>query len=100
MVWIEADSLPEECAACREKDCYNCDSAQQRWQLSRVEELRLRRRALEAAQERIRRQIQAIDDELMPMTDSQRTVAAIQPEKPEGLFKDYMARRQEIGDTQ
>lgn len=35
--YIEADPLPECCIGCKE-DCYNCDEAGERWQLSPKDE--------------------------------------------------------------
>ena len=64
MEWIEADILPKECAACQEEDCYNCDSAEKRWFLSREDALRLRRKGLVRAIERLQRIIEEIDKEL------------------------------------
>lgn len=59
MEWIEANPLPEECRNCREEDCYNCDTAGKRWYLSPEEELRLRRKSLKKAIERLQREQQA-----------------------------------------
>lgn len=72
MEWIEADPIPEACVNCQEEDCYNCDTAGERWQLSRVDELKLRRKQLVKAIERLQREIHAIDMELLPFSDEQR----------------------------
>jgi len=64
MEWIEKNPLPTECQGCAEEDCYNCDMAGERWYLTEVDELRLRRRSLERAIERMQRQIAEIDDKL------------------------------------
>lgn len=72
MKWIEADPLPEECQSCQEKDCYNCDTAGKRWYLPREEELRLHRKRLIRSIERLQRQVQAIDRELLHFTDQQK----------------------------
>ena len=45
-------------------DCYNCDTAGKRWYLSRADELRVKRKGLLKAIERLERQIKAIDAEL------------------------------------
>ena len=37
--YIEADPLPECCIGCKE-DCYNCDEAGERWQLSPKDEFK------------------------------------------------------------
>ena len=64
MEWIEADRLPKECEKCEEQDCYNCDVAGKRWTLSHTDELRLRKKSLLKAIERMQRQVKAIDAEL------------------------------------
>ena len=64
MEWIEANPLPPECVECQEEDCYNCDYAGERWTLSRADELRVRRKGLLKAIERLERQVKAIDAEL------------------------------------
>lgn len=72
MEWIEADPIPEACVNCQEEDCYNCDTAGERWQLSRDDELKLRRKQLVKAIERLQREIDAIDMALLPFSDEQR----------------------------
>ena len=64
MEWIEANPLPPECVGCREEDCYNCDYAGSRWMLSQADELRIRRKGIVKAIERLQRQLDAIDAEL------------------------------------
>ena len=64
MEWIEADPLPAECVNCQEEECYNCDYAGERWTLSKADELRVRRKGLLKAIERLQRQVKAIDAEL------------------------------------
>ena len=66
MKWIEADPLPVECQNCKEDDCYNCDYAGKRWYLPQEDQLRLKRMGLIKAMERLQRQINAIDEQLMP----------------------------------
>lgn len=73
MEWIEIDSIPAVCRNCQEEDCYNCDTAGERWQLSREDELRGRRKQLVKAIERLQSKIDAIDIELLPFADEQRT---------------------------
>ena len=63
MVYIEANPLPPECENCNE-DCYECDTAGKRWYLSKADELRIRRKGLIKAIERLERQIHEIDAEL------------------------------------
>lgn len=64
MEWLEADPLPKECQACSEDECYNCDYAGKRWYLSAADEMRIRRKGLIKAMERIQRQIKEIDSQL------------------------------------
>lgn len=64
MEWIEANPLPAVCQNCQEDDCYNCDYAGERWTLSKADELRVRRKGLLKAIERLQRQVKAIDAEL------------------------------------
>ena len=64
MEWIEADPLPPACQDCQEEDCYNYDHAGERWTLSQADELRVRRKGLLKAIERLQRQVKAIDAEL------------------------------------
>ena len=62
--YIEANPLPPECVGCQEEDCYNCDYAGKRWTLSQADELRIRRKGIVKAIERLQRQLDAIDAEL------------------------------------
>ena len=64
MEWIEANPLPAVCQNCQEEECYNCDYAGERWTLSKADELRVRRKGLLKAIERLQRQEKAIDAEL------------------------------------
>ena len=64
MEWIEANPLPAVCQNCQEDDCYNCDYAGERWTLSKADELRVKRKMLVKAIERLERQVKAIDAEL------------------------------------
>lgn len=64
MEWLEVIPLPAKCQTCRQTDCYNCDTALDRWILSPEDELRIRRRGMEKAIERLQKQIEAIDAEL------------------------------------
>ena len=85
--WKEANPLPERCIKCEEQatryfaaddaeklrmeteedfnyDCSSCDYALDRFYLSREDELRLRKKGLQKAIERLQRQIAEIDKEL------------------------------------
>ena len=69
MEWLEASPLPAECQNCEEEDCYNCDHAGKRWYLSAVDELRVRRKGLVKAVERLQRQIDDIDEKLAQLEE-------------------------------
>ena len=60
MIWQEQDPIPKECRYCK-KDCYNCDVAGKRWTLTQEDELRIQRKMLVKAVERLQRKIQEID---------------------------------------
>lgn len=64
MKWLEKHPLPEVCKKCQEEDCYNCDFTGERWYLTEVDELQLRRRSLERAIERMQQQIAEIDNRI------------------------------------
>lgn len=69
MEWKEVHPLPNACMRCKKEDCYNCEYAGHRWQLSHVEELQLRRKMLVKAIERLERQVVAVDEELKTIQD-------------------------------
>ena len=71
MKWIEANPLPSECQNCQEEECYNCDHAGKRWKLAQEDALRIRRKGLAKAMERLQKQIDEIDEILMPFTKQQ-----------------------------
>ena len=85
--WKEANPLPERCIKCEEQaeryyaaddaeklrmeteedfclDCGSCDYALDRFYLSREDELRIKKKGLQKAIERMQRQITEIDLEL------------------------------------
>lgn len=62
--YIEANPLSPVYQDCQEEDCYNCDHAGERWTLSQADELRIKRKGLLKAIERLKRQVKAIDAEL------------------------------------
>ena len=70
MKWKEIYPLPGVCQGCKQEDCYNCEYTGQRWSLSREEELKMRRKMLVRAIERLQRQVQEIDKEMMQMDSS------------------------------
>ena len=74
MNWIESDTIPAACRDCTEEDCYNCDTAGERWQLSHEDELKVCRKQMVQAIERLQRRIYSIDIELLPFTTEQRAV--------------------------
>ena len=86
MEWIEADPLPKACMDCQEEDCYNCDTAGERWQLSRNDELKLRRKQLVKAINRLQHEIDAIDIALLPFTHAQRAALEGRAEMTYDLF--------------
>ena len=86
MEWIEADQLPKACMDCQEEDCYNCDTAGERWQLSRNDELKLRRKQLVKAINRLQHEIDAIDIALLPFTHAQRAALEGRAEMTYDLF--------------
>ena len=74
MEWIEANPIPKACMDCQEEDCYNCDTAGERWQLSHEDELKVCRKQMVRAIDRLQRRIYSIDIELLPFTTEQRAV--------------------------
>lgn len=86
MEWVEADPIPKACMNCQEEDCYNCDAAGERWQLSRNDELKLRRKQLVKAIERLQHEIDAIDIALLPFTHAQRAALEGRAEMTYDLF--------------
>lgn len=86
MEWVEADPIPKACMDCQEEDCYNCDTAGERWQLSRNDELKLRRKQLVKAINRLQCEIDAIDMELLPFSAAQRTALEGRAEMTYDLF--------------
>ena len=67
MKWIEASQLPTACKNCVEEDCYNCDHAGNRWQLSQKDALLLRRKGLLRAVARLQQQLYAVEQELQAL---------------------------------
>ena len=86
MNWIESDTIPAACRDCTEEDCYNCDTAGERWKLSHEDELKVQRKQLVKAIERLQRKIDAIDMELLPFTDGQRAALEERAEMTYDLF--------------
>lgn len=86
MEWLEANPLPVECENCQEEDCYNCDYAGKRWYLSEEDELRVRRKGLVKAVERLQRQIKEIDMKLLPFTEQQKAALEGRIEMTYDLF--------------
>ena len=86
MEWIEVGPMPTVCQDCQEEDCYNCDTAGERWQLSRNDELKLRRKQLVNAINRLQRKVDAIDTKLLPFTDEHRAALNGNAEMTYDLF--------------
>lgn len=108
MDWIEVDPIPAACRSCHVGDCYNCDTAGERWQLSREDELKVRRKQMARAVERLQHKIFSIDLELLPFTAEQRAALNGHIEMSYDLFweclqvcfeNDRMAMYQNIWDT-
>ena len=74
MEWTERTPLPTVCRHCTAKDCYNCDFAGARWQLSREEELLLRQKSILHAIARLERQLADIDRELERLQSEENAV--------------------------
>ena len=64
MEWLEANPLPDACAKCKEEDCYNCEHAGERWNLSRKDELKNRKKLLVRAIARLQKLVEEIDKEM------------------------------------
>lgn len=64
MNWIEVKPLPEVCRKCTEEDCYNCDMAGYRWEMSEQAQLRLRRNVIRKELERLTRELSEIESKL------------------------------------
>lgn len=43
MNYYEVEQLPEVCLTCEEEDCYNCDHALERWEMSKLDRLKMKR---------------------------------------------------------
>ena len=86
MNWIETETIPAACRDCTGEDCYNCDTAGERWHLSREDELKVRRKQLVRAIERLQRKIYSIDIELLPFTADQRAALNGHTEMTYNLF--------------
>ena len=72
MEYKEVSPLPAICENCQEEECYNCDYALDRWQLSPADELRSKRKLKEQALKRIKKEIAEIDRQLAKIQDKER----------------------------
>lgn len=86
MNWIESETIPAACRDCAEEDCYNCDAAGEQWHLSCEDELRVRRKQMVRAIERLQCKIYSIDIELLPFTADQRAALNGHTEMTYNLF--------------
>lgn len=100
MEWLEANPLPIECENCEEEDCYNCDYAGKRWYLSEEDELKVRRKGLVKAVERLQRQIKEIDKKLLPFTKQQKAALEGQVEMTYDLFWECLQVCFEVGNME
>ena len=64
MEWLETTPLPRVCQECIADDCYNCDHAGERWYPAKADELKLRRKGLLKAIERLQRKVAELDREI------------------------------------
>lgn len=64
MNWVEVKPLPEVCRNCTEEDCYNCDMAGCRWEMSEQAQLRSRRNAIEKQIARLTKELSEIESKL------------------------------------
>lgn len=64
MRFFEVNPLPEECLACKEQICDECDYAGFRRALPREEELRIKRIGIKKAIARMEKQLEILDLEL------------------------------------
>ena len=71
MKWLEADPVPTECTGCKERDCYNCDTAGKRWYLSEEDQLRTTRTLKLQAIRRLQQQVAEIDMQLQRIRQQQ-----------------------------
>lgn len=59
MEWLEVDPIPEKCRSCLEEECYNCDTAGERWILSPEDSESVRHKGLLKAMDRLQRKLNA-----------------------------------------
>ena len=81
MEFLERNPLPEQCLKCTEPECDVCEIGYERWYLPHYDELRLQKKCLLRAKERlvvnnlnatlIDRRIAKIEKELLPFTEEQ-----------------------------
>lgn len=64
MELIEKKPLPKVCKNCKDPDCWECDHAGERWQMSHIDELSAKKKGLQKAIERLQKQIDLIDEEI------------------------------------
>lgn len=64
MEYIENSVAPAACIECDAKDCYECDHAGERWQLTELSKLLLKRKAKENAIKRLQQEIMQLDREI------------------------------------
>ena len=75
MEWQETNPLPSECKDCTEEDCYNCDYVEARWQLSRIDELQVRRKMIVRSIKRMQYKLTLIDKELNKLLEDNNSVS-------------------------
>lgn len=71
MILLQKNPLPPECQSCPEPDCWECDLAGARWELSERDRLLSSRKLKEMAIARFQRQISEIDRQLAALEEAQ-----------------------------
>ena len=64
MNYYEVKQLPDVCLTCEEEDCYNCDHTLERWKMSRLDRLKMKRTWKIVQLKRIMERIEKIEAEL------------------------------------
>ena len=76
MEYIENSVAPAACIECDAKDCYECDHAGERWQLTELSKLLLKRKAKENAIKRLQQEIMQLDREIKTIKWSRQDLCA------------------------
>ena len=71
MILLQKNPLPPECQSCLEPECWECDLAGARWELSERDRLLSSRKLKEMAIARFQREISEIDRQLAALGEAQ-----------------------------